>query len=171
MLYGAFKYRRSQKSKYGHEKLFADITALDHTEHRHSLAALKDTFSAVPVRYLLYYDKKWQCWFFFSYRTAVHDDTEHVRRELSEQLKVSPEALTVKWIAKRVQTKQSPDGKKTYAHTLYSAVLNDFPESLRADTFTLDGVRYRWMSLQEMRETPAIREKNLEVVDFVEEAL
>lgn len=171
MLYGAYKYAQSQKSKYGHERLLADIENLDRTEHRHSLVALKDTFAAVPSKYLLYYDEKWKCWFFFSYRTAQNDDSGHVRKALSEQLGVPEKLVKVKWVAERVQTKQSPTGVKTYAHKLYSAKLSSFPESVKATTFTLNGTRYCWMTLQEMEKNPEIQKQNLDVVHFVEESL
>ena len=171
MLYGAYKYAQSQKSKYGHERLLADIENLDRTEHRHSLVALKDTFAAVPSKYLLYYDEKWKCWFFFSYRTAQNDDSGHVRKALSEQLGVPEKLVKVKWVAERVQTKQSPTGVKTYAHKLYSAKLSSFPESVKATTFTLNGTRDCWMTLQEMEKNPEIQKQNLDVVHFVEESL
>lgn len=171
MLYGGFKLVQSQKSKYGHERLFADIKDLDRTEHRHSLVALKDTFTAVPSRYLLYYDEKWKCWFFFSYRTAQNDDYGHVRKALSEQLGVPEKLVKVTWVADRVQTKQSPTGEKTYAHKLYSAKLTSFPEDLKAVAFTLNGTKYCWMTPQEMEKNPEIRKKNLDVVHFVEESL
>lgn len=171
MIYGGYKFVQSQKSKYGHERLLEDIKNLDRTEHRHSLVALKDTFVAVPSRYLLYYDEKWQCWFFFSYRTAQNDDFGHVRKALSEQLGVPEKLVKVKWIAERVQTKQSPTGEKTYAHKLYSAKLTNFPEDLKAAAFTLNGTRYCWMTLQEMEKNPEIQKHNLDVVHFVEESL
>ena len=171
MLYGGYKLVKSQKSKYGHECLLEDIKNLDRTEHRHSLVALKDTFAAVPSKYLLYYDEKWKCWFFFSYRTAQNDDSGHVRKALSEQLGVPEKLVKVTWVADRVQTKQSPTGEKTYAHKLYSAKLSSFPEIVKDTAFTLNGTRYRWMTLQEMEKNPEIQKHNLDVVHFVEESL
>lgn len=58
---------------------------------------------------------------------------------------------------------------KKYEHTLYLASIETFPDILRSERFTLNGVNFRWMTLMEMKEDPDIMEKNEDVVKTLEE--
>lgn len=163
---------KSHKNLYGHKKLYSDIEKLNTVQHRHSLVAIKDTFSSTPSRFLLYYDDRWDCWFFFNYKTTNNDQL-HVTQRLAEELHIPTENLTLTRCGDRIQTKYSVSAKeeKTYNHTLYSASLKTFPEPLTHPSFSIDNRKYKWMSMREMHDNPMIQEKNKDVVNFVDEII
>ena len=78
-----------------------------------------------PNRFLLYFDKAWDCWFFFSFPTS------------------------------------------DYQHSLYYVQIDNYPEVLKQPSFVIDGIEYRWMTIEEMELDPVIREINGDVVSYV----
>lgn len=156
-------------NKYGVDELRKDIHDLNEVEHPYSIIAIKDSFNKYPNRYLLYYDRNWDCSFFPNYKTAEADNENNIRQRLSAELKLGVENITVEKRGFSIHTKYSVRSKqyKTYAHTLYQVVLDVFPKQLKADTFIIDGKQYCWRTICEMEADKQIQEKNLDVVAFV----
>ena len=50
--------------------LYDEMVANNEMEHPFSIVAIKDTFREFPNKYLLYYDNRWNCWFFFNFKTV-----------------------------------------------------------------------------------------------------
>lgn len=46
---------------------------------------------------------------------------------------------------------------------------NYIPDKFKKDNFEVNGKHYYWMTIEEMEKDNNIKEKNLEVVDFVKE--
>lgn len=141
--------------------------------HPFSIVAIKDTFRESPNRFLLYYDTRWQCDFFLNYRTQNNEskNVEFIKRRLSEQLKVGIEKIRLEYRTEDICTKYSVSDKceKIYDHRIYQATLAEFPENMKADRFTIDGISYRWTTTQDMEKDPNIRAKNADVVKLIEE--
>lgn len=158
------------KNKYSHTQLYEDIMKLEPPAKKFSLVAIKDTFNSFANRYLLYFDEKWQCWFFFSFRTS-ENDIQNIKNKLSEKLKVPAKNIAVEFKAQQVQRKFAPADNtvNTYEHKLYKATISDFTDTLKQDKFKIDGVQYRWMTTEEMLKNKLIVEKNLSVVSFVKD--
>lgn len=60
---------------------------------------------------------------------------------------------------------------KVYQHSLYQAVMGEFSPELKEDSFVLDGVSYKWMTIAEMEADDRIMEVNKDVVSFVKEKI
>lgn len=158
---------------YTHEKLLKEIQSLDLTPRKYSLVAIKDTFKEYPNRFLLYYDKSWGCPFLLNYKTRTGGNEGTIREALSHELKVDQKEIRLKKVAKRTYQKLSPeDGiEKNYEHSLYLAEIADFPDTLKADSFIIDGKSFAWMSIEDMRQDTRIQEKNLDVVSMLRESI
>ena len=158
---------------YTHEKLLKEIQSLDLTPRKYSLVAIKDTFTEYPNRFLLYYDKDWDCPFLLNYKTRTSGNEEALREVLSHELKVDPKEIRLKKVAKRTYQKLSPEEgiDKNYEHSLYLAGITDFPDILKADSFSIDGKSFAWMSIEDMRQDTRIQEKNLDVVSMLRESI
>lgn len=157
--------------RYTHQKLLKEIRSLDLTLRKYSLVAIKDTFREYPNRFLLYLDNGWGCPFLLNYKTRSSGNGEAIREALSHELKVNIENIRLKKLARRTYQKfSSEDGvEKNYEHLLYLAEIQDFPDVMQADTFTIDGKGFMWLSIEEMKQDARIQKKNLDVVSLLRE--
>lgn len=144
---------------------------MNETKHPFSLIAIKDTFNPYPNRFLLHYDKDWDCNLFFSFHTKEDEknNLENIQEKLSHLLKVDMDSIRLKYVDEIIQTKfsQRDKQKKVYDHRVYYAQIDAFPESEQSDTFEIDGITYKWLSIADMRKDPRIQAVNMDVVDFV----
>lgn len=76
------------KNKYNHKVLFEKIEGLDMIQHNHSLIVIKDSFSGIKERYLLYYDEKWDCKLFLNYKTQDRNNEDVIVDNVSADLGV-----------------------------------------------------------------------------------
>ena len=170
MIWGIIMLVKSIKNKYNHIDLLADIRDLNEIQHPFSIVAVKDTFNKFPNRFLLYYDERWDCKFFFSYRT-VDDNIANIKARLSHELNIPENKIDTKYFANRIDRKFSVSDQivKTYNHALYQATISEFTEILKQDQFVIDGKKFFWMTIPEMERDPEIQKKNLDIVHFVQE--
>lgn len=172
-LYGIKKIIVSLIYKYDHQVLYHDIENLNEITHPFSIVAVKDTFNEYANRFLLYYDKSWKCWFFFSFKTMEEQNEENIRVRLSNALHISKDNISLQYKAERIQPKHSirDDVDKVYLHRLYQAKIASFSNEVRADEFEVDGVQYRWMTIEEMETDQTIMDINSDVVSMVKDKI
>lgn len=158
----------SARDRYGHTELYNDIEKLNNIQHRFSIVAVKDTFNQYPNRFLLYYDERWKCKFFFSYKT-VDNDADNIITKLSNELKVDRDNIKVEFKTEQIQEKYSVSHKenRVYDHRVYSVEISKFRNDITADEFEIDGKKYYWMTLQDMEKDQRIKEVNLDVVSLI----
>lgn len=173
LLYGLYKIIYSHKHKYDHHMLYTDIENLNEIIHPFSIVAIKDTFNTYANRYLLYYDKAWDCWFFFSFHTAQQQNEESITRRLSNKLKIDPTDINIQYITDRLQPKFSEKDQinKVYQHSLYQGIIAQYPDFMTQDEFDIDGTLYRWHTIEQMEDDTNIMSKNKDVVSFVKEKI
>lgn len=169
--WGVMELVKNRKNKYTKEDLLNDICDLNQITHPFSIVAIKDTFNNYPNKFLLYYDERWDCKFFFSYRTS-NDDNENIKnikKRLSNELKTPIKSINVKFVTESIYQKYSVSDKiqKMYDHKIYYAKILDFDDELKKKSFIIDGKKFYWMTIQEMENDPDIQKKNLDVVNLV----
>lgn len=156
---------------YNGETMYKEIKSMDQIKHKFSLIAIKDTFREHPTRFLVYWDKNWECFLLLNFRTPEENAEKELARQVSNHLQLPEGDVRLTKKDFRVTEKFSVRDKvdKKYEHTLYLASIETFPDILRSERFTLNGVNFRWMTLMEMKEDPNIMEKNEDVVKTLEE--
>ncbi len=171
LLLNLWGVHKTLRDKYTHEELLKEVQSLDLTPRKYSLVAIKDTFRKYPNRFLLYYDKGWECPFLLNYKTRSSGNEEAILEALSHELKVSVSEISMKRLSRQTYQKfSSEDGvEKNYEHSLYLVEIANFPEALKADSFSIDGKDFIWMSVEDMKRDPRIQEKNLDVVSLLRE--
>ena len=129
--------------------------------HEFTLIAIINTSG----QYLQMYDNRWESWLFPFVRSTDNNKAD-VDTYVSEFL---DEKVVTEYVACAKHCKYSiSDGVyKIYNHKLYKLLLNSVPENMMEQSFVIDGVKYRWMSIQEMEKDARIMEVNEEVVAFV----
>ena len=157
---------------YNEKKMGQDIINLDQTAYHHSIIAIRDTFDSYPNRYLVYWDKRWKCWFFLNYPTQLDEakNISSIKEKISGALKVPVKDIRLEKKCEELQHKYSESHKEEryYDHAFYQGTIMAFTEVMKGDSFTIDHVSYQWMTIEEMKNDPDIRKKNLDVVEVVE---
>jgi hypothetical protein len=169
--YGGMKLVLSKTHKYDHKSLYSDIRNLDEVTHPFSIVAIKDTYNEYANKFLLYYDKAWKCWFFFSFHSQQENDEIHVKTKLSNMIHIPMQEISLEEKGTFLQAKHSvkDDVDKVYLHKLYAGAIKNFSDEIQKNRFEIDGISYRWMSVQEMEENARIMEINNDVVSIVKQ--
>ena len=169
VLRGGYLLMNNIKSNYNHHDLYNDLKKLDKITHPFSIVAIKDTFNKYPNRFLLYYDARWDCDFFFSFRTVDNNNTENIIKKLSAELQLDEQYIKVDYKTQEIQSKFSESDKiqKTYEHKLYCAEISHFSKQHKQDSFEINGKKFKWMTIEQMEQDENIKKKNLDVVDLV----
>ena len=92
-----------------------------------------------------------------------------IRNGISAKLKIDASDISIDFVGEEMHHKYSVsnDEDRWYHHSLYSCELANFRDELEKDDFSIDGVKYRWMSIAEMEKDPSIKKHNMDVVKFV----
>lgn len=148
-----------------------EIEDLDMIQHNHSLVIIKESFNDNMKRFLLYYDEKWDCKLFLNYKTQERGDKAAIIANVVKELKLNQKEVKCRYITSKLQEKYSVSHRENriYNHRLYELQVNRFSEQEMEKDFVVNGKHYYWMSIEEMEKDDNIRNKNLEVVDFVKE--
>ena len=131
------------------------------TSHDFSLLAIRNENG----KYLQTYDERWSCWL-FPYTRSSDANKETVDSFASSLLNKD---VSTSYVAHATHCKYSvsDDTYKIYNHKLYQIKLDVIPEHMTDETFSIDGINYKWMSYRDMECDENIMEKNEEVIAFV----
>ncbi len=169
--WGVLMEINNRSSKFDNNVLFEELKANNEIEHPFSIVAIKDTFRDYPNKYLLYYDNRWNCWFFMNFKTKnnLDADVASIKKGVSAKLKIDASDISISFVGEEMHHKYSVsnDEDRWYHHSLYSCELANFRDELEEDDFSIDGVKYKWMSIADMEKDPSIKKHNMDVVKFV----
>lgn len=169
---GIYMIVKDVNDKYGHKELCKDIEALNVIQHAYSIVAVKDTFNKYPNRFLLYYDERWNCKFFFNYKT-VDNDEDNIKSRLSRELKIKENNISMQFKTEKIQKKYSVSHKedRVYDHRVYYATISKYTDHVMSDEFEIDGKKFFWMSIQDMERDERIQEVNSDVVGLIKDTI
>ena len=104
-------------------------------------------------------------WDFYKYRR-----NKYTHKVLMKEI-LNQKEVKCRYITSKLQEKYSVSHRENriYNHRLYELQVNRFSEQEMEKDFVVNGKHYYWMSIEEMEKDDNIRNKNLEVVDFVKE--
>lgn len=161
--------RKIGKRAYDYEKLYDDIKKLSVSDSEYSLVAILNDFEGDSANKVLlkYFQGGWKTYMFLSYRSAPENDENNIISRVAASLKIERSQLKVKLLTEvPYQPKYSPDRKslRMYHNKYYQVFISDFPDVLKQLSFTLDGTKYKWMTLEEMWEDSQIKENNADVL-------
>lgn len=131
--------------------------------HYFSLLVIKDSHG----RYLLKKNNRWKTFLLPFSRTKENDDSSAILDFAKETLGVASPSLKKFLETDITKHSVSSNMSKTYHHTFYQISFNenDLPQK---QSFTLNGEKYRWYSIEEMKQDRDMMLKNKETIDFVE---
>ena len=127
--------------------------------------------------YLVYYDTRWNCWLFMNYKTRhrEYEAENELKEALAERFHVNTDDLYVHYLtAQRLEKYSVPHREmRQYRHNYYELqiMVDPGPEHLLKKNFVVDGVRYAWMTEEELRNDKNTWAKNSEVLEYVFEMI
>lgn len=147
-----------------------DINLMD--THPHSIVLIKDDFNRNENRYLVYYDARWECKLFINFHTESDDNEKNInsiKKHIKAELKTSSRSCDFAF--EKIHQKYSVTAKryKYYHHKFYKLTLHS-NQTIRQDSFSIDGKEFFWMSIAQMEKDKEIMEKNSDIVKMVKEA-
>lgn len=149
-----------KNSRYSVETLYREIVSCN-DNHNFSLVILKNSNG----RFLLKWDRRWKT-YLFPYIRTKENDLDSVQNFIKTDIGFEPLELLKKTEADFTKTSVSANMMKTYHHTFYQFSFNCETEKAK---FKFNGTKYRWLSIDEMKQDKNILEKNSENIRFVEE--
>lgn len=164
IIYGLAQVIIALKTKFNAEKLYREIVKLDVSAHRYSLIAIKDSFMGYKSNRILtkYFEGKWNEYMFLSFPTAAERDEESLKNAIGAALKIPRDVIHLHQKASIYQPKISQDWNtvRAYYNTYYVVYIDSFPELLKNNEFEIDGVHYKWMTLEQMEREAEKKEHN-----------
>lgn len=163
---------RIMKHPYNADKLLKDVEAMDRTERRSTIIAIRDATGELADRYLVYRDDGWGCDFFPNHRSAEPEtaDKQQSVQYLKNSFGLGADAFTIRHVGHQESSKPSTEHNneiRYYDYQLYQADVKDLPESWKADSFKVGSKDCKWMTIEEMMRDPTIRKVNSDVVTLV----
>lgn len=148
-------------SRYSVEAFLKDITDCGN-EHNFSLLVLKDSHG----RFLLKKDPRWNTMLFPYYRSKENDSQAAVDFA-GEALNLVSARVVKSMQADFTKRSVSANMTKSYHHTFYQLAFDD-PEFTAKNSFKINGIKYQWFSIDEIKSKKDIMLKNHETIEFVE---
>lgn len=127
--------------------------------------------------YLVYYDKRWNCWLFMNYKAENRDyEAEpELREAVAKRFHVNTDDLYIHYLtAQRLEKYSVPHDKiRTYRHNYYELqiMVDPGPEWMFEKEFSVAGTKYAWMTEEELRSDENTWAKNGEVLEYVFEMI
>lgn len=133
---------------------------------KHYLLVVYDKYNN---KFLTYYDENWDCYFIMNTKKKYNTGSlyELFSMLLDTNLDLCKERIKdVKYLKTYTFSKYCvPENKdKYYKHSYWQVLIEGFDEKETGTTFGRNGVRYKWLSLDEMISDSNIRKKNSEVI-------
>ena len=175
LLYGIYKFYKVKRRFYSAKNLYEEICELDDSyEHPFNILLLKS--NKKDGRYLLYHNKRWRTYHFPNYKastTPYDEKTEkgNALKSFMDSFDISDkEQITISKIGDIYDRKYSV-GDKTYKkfHFYFYQVETNhqFPNHWWISSFSYNGKKYVWYTLDKMYKKRSIKRTNERVLDFV----
>lgn len=153
---GLWQIVSSRLRSYTVEQLFEDIRAMDRTEVKSTLIAIKAGSGPCKGRYLLYHDDGWDCDFFPNHKTLepATAEKEQLARYLGDSYGLELSSSDIFFVTEADSEKPSKEHEnelRYYHYRLYSAVLENMPLEYQNSAFTIEsGKLCSWKTIDEM---------------------
>lgn len=109
---------------------------------------------------------------FLNYPTMNLENKKHIEERLRKELGLDGDIEVIfrgSWSDDKFSSEHNE--WRTYHHELYEVNIKQFPESETSDEFERNGKKYKWMTIDEMKQDQEIQEHNMDVVSRVREHL
>ncbi|WP_407398477.1 hypothetical protein [Treponema sp.] len=164
VLFLIFKYF---KNRYSETDFLKDIKNSERVRN-FSLVVLKDISGKFKNSYLLRYDCRWKCFLLPYLQTHDQDDKEFIQEYVDNVLELSDAEIKDVKFDDVVKYSVSDNMTKKYHHTFYLVNFNASDSKLITKrTIVINGEKFKWFTIDQMKRNKAIEQKNSETVNFI----
>lgn len=155
-------YLSIRGSKYSVQELYNDIVSAADI-HAFSLLVIKDSHG----RFLLKKNNRWKTFLLPFSHTKENEDSASILNFTKETIGVPAPSIQKQLETDITKHSVSSNMSKTYHHTFYQISFDEkaLPQK---KTFRVNGEKYRWYSIEDMKADHDMMLKNKETIDFIE---
>ncbi len=165
IIYIIILFRNYFKAKYTDKDFINEIKRASDIR-KFSLLVLQDSSNLYADKFLLRYDKRWKC-YLLPYRTTHEEDDElFILEYVNNTLKLQNVFLMNIKTDDISKFSVSDQITKSYHHTFYN-IKFDAGSSFNKDSLIINGEKFKWFSIDEMKRNKNIMKKNSETVNFI----
>lgn len=181
LLYGIYIFIKSIIAPYSIKQLYSEIADIDpDMEHPFDIIVIRDIRET--GKYLLFWSKRWKCWFFPNYRCSQgrfnkENEASNIKKYLKRDLDLcNSEKINLIYMGNILDPKFSASDKvqKKYNFHFFVVIDSDFHslkkrrfKYIKRTCFKLNGRKYCWKTMDQMYADKRIVKKNKNVVDYV----
>lgn len=164
VLFLIFKYF---KNRYSETDFLKDIKNSERVRN-FSLVVLKDISGKFKNSYLLRYDRRWKCFLLPYLQTHDQDDKKFIQEYVDNVLELCDAEIKDVKFDDIVKYSVSDNMTKKYHHTFYLVNFNASDSKLITKrTIVINGEKFKWFTIDQMKRNKAIEQKNSETVNFI----
>ena len=164
VLFLIFKYF---KNRYSETDFLKDIKNSERVRN-FSLVVLKDISGKFKNSYLLRYDRRWKCFLLPYLQTHDQDDKKFIQEYVDNVLELCDAEIKDVKFDDVVKYSVSDNMTKKYHHTFYLVNFNASDSKLITKrTIVINGEKFKWFTIDQMKRNKAIEQKNSETVNFI----
>lgn len=135
------------------------------SEKRHAIIIIKK-----DNEYLQYYDERWSGHLFLNCKLKDENDITNIK-DMARTVIGPNKKIKINFLWDIVHTKFSESAKiyKLYHHYFFQVNTAKLPQYMLEKEFVLNGIKYRWFSMDELKSDPRIQEINSDIVGWIKE--
>lgn len=173
LFFGIFQLIKGFIHSYTTDDLYNDLVELGNTKpHMFNIILLKN--NPVEGKYLLFYNKRWQCKLFLNYKAITPDnynstaEIKNICSMFSTDTGISVAEKDFAYLG-QIESHKLSYGDKTEKDYIFHFYKIDIsvPISIQQTSFKCNGHQFHWMSLNQMYGNINIVKKNKDVLDFI----
>ena len=133
---------------------------------KHAIIIIKNSKN----EFLQYYDARWESFLFLNCK-LINDFESEVVKEVSNKLHIPENEISCNFKMDKVHTKYSESAKieKEYHHYFYNVNIKNIPNIMNSKEFSIDGMEYKWYSMENLESDERIKKVNSDIVGFVKD--
>lgn len=171
-VYQIYKFLKVRTTKYSAEDLFQEIKKIQNPTSDFSLVIIKNNHMDNSRKILLAYDKRWKCYLLPYYHTIgdIEIEKKKIVDNISQDLQFNKENISIEFKEEVEHTKYSVSNErtKTYKHRFYKVLISNTNNTIVKPNFKINGKKYKWFSITEMKLNKNIMRKNQDVIEILD---
>lgn len=171
LIYGIYEFIKSIVESFTINQLYNEIANIDpQNEHPFNIIIIRDDNR--DGKYLVFRSKRWSCWLFPNYYClnkifSRTKELKNIKECLSRDLNISDD-VHLKYLGNEVSEKFSIADKVTKRYNFHYFQVDDVVIKCgKRNTFSSNGKKYCWKTLDQLYHNKNILKKNKDVLDYI----
>lgn len=136
-------------------------------EHTHAIIIIENNKN----EFLQYFDERWNSYLFPNCKLIDKHHTHSIKNYLLQNLNVKCETENIMYVMDKVHEKYSESANKIkqYHHFFYRIEKKGLLNEVLSKDFTINNVKFTWLSFDELQNNERIQKVNKDIVDLIKQ--